>query len=55
MQGQTSRDAYFIKCDQETNTSDDLKSGLVNILIGFAPLKPSEFVVLKIQQKTMTV
>jgi phage tail sheath protein FI len=49
-QGKTPREAYFVKCDKETTTQNDINSGVVNILVGFAPLKPAEFVVLKIQQ-----
>jgi phage tail-like protein len=44
------RDAYFVKCDMETTTLNDVNSGIVNILVGFAPLKPAEFVVLKFQR-----
>jgi phage tail sheath protein FI len=39
-----------VKCDRETTTQDDINRGVVNILVGFAPLKPAEFVVLQIQQ-----
>jgi phage tail sheath protein FI len=49
-QGQTPREAYFVKCDKETTTQSDRNRGVVNILVGFAPLKPAEFVVLKLQQ-----
>jgi phage tail sheath protein FI len=49
-QGKTPRDAYFVKCDSETTTQTDIDKGIVNILVGFAPLKPAEFVVLKIEQ-----
>ena len=49
-QGKTPREAYFVKCDGETTTQDDINRGVVNILVGFAPLKPAEFVVIKIQQ-----
>jgi len=49
-QGQTPQDAYFVKCDKETTTQNDIKLGIVNILVGFAPLKPAEFVVIQIQQ-----
>jgi phage tail sheath protein FI len=49
-QGQTQREAYFVKCDKETTTQNDIDLGIVNILVGFAPLKPAEFVVIKIQQ-----
>jgi hypothetical protein len=49
-QGQTPDQAYFVKCDSETTTQDDIDSGIVNILVGFAPLKPAEFVVIQIEQ-----
>ncbi len=49
-QGQTPRAAYFVKCDKETTTQNDIDLGIVNIVVGFAPLKPAEFVILKIQQ-----
>ena len=49
-QGSSSKDAYFVKCDKETTTQYDIDRGIVNILIGFAPLKPAEFVILKFQQ-----
>ena len=49
-QGTTPRQAYFVKCDSETTTQADINLGIVNIIVGFAPLKPAEFVVLKIQQ-----
>ena len=49
-QGATPRDAYFVKCDKETTTANDVNLGIVNILVGFAPLKPAEFVVIRIQQ-----
>jgi Bacteriophage tail sheath protein len=49
-QGMTPKDAYFVKCDKETTTQADINLGIVNILVGFAPLKPAEFVVIKIQQ-----
>lgn len=49
-QGKTPREAYLVKCDKETTTQDDINKGIVNILVGFAPLKPAEFVIIKIQQ-----
>ncbi len=49
-QGSTPRDAYFVKCDKETTTQSDINRGIVNIIVGFAPLKPAEFVIIKIQQ-----
>lgn len=49
-QGATPKEAYLVKCDKETTTQNDINQGIVNILVGFAPLKPAEFVVIKIQQ-----
>jgi phage tail sheath protein FI len=49
-QGKTSREAYFVKCDKETTTQNDIDRGIVNILVGFAPLKPAEFVMIKLSQ-----
>jgi phage tail sheath protein FI len=49
-QGVTPKEAFFVKCDAETTTQDDRNKGIVNILVGFAPLKPAEFVVISIQQ-----
>lgn len=49
-QGTTPREAYFVKCDRETTTQNDINLGIVNILVGFAPLKPAEFVIVKLQQ-----
>ncbi len=49
-QGGSPREAYFVKCDKDTTTQTDRDKGIVNILVGFAPLKPAEFVVIKIQQ-----
>jgi phage tail sheath protein FI len=49
-QGSTPQDAYFVKCDSETTTQNDINLGIVNIVVGYAPLKPAEFVVIQIQQ-----
>jgi len=49
-QGTTPQKAYFVKCDKETTTQYDVDRGVVNIVVGFAPLKPAEFVIIKIQQ-----
>lgn len=49
-QGRSPREAYFVKCDSETTTQNDINLGIVNIVVGFAPLKPAEFVVIKLQQ-----
>ena len=49
-QGSTPQEAYFVKCDKETTTQNDIDLGIVNIVVGFAPLKPAEFVIIKLQQ-----
>jgi phage tail sheath protein FI len=49
-QGSTPKEAYYVKCDRETTTQADRNLGIVNIEVGFAPLKPAEFVVITIQQ-----
>jgi phage tail sheath protein FI len=49
-QGQTPSEAYFVKCDSETTTQTDIDNGIVNIVVGFAPLQPAEFVIIQIQQ-----
>jgi Bacteriophage tail sheath protein len=50
-QGATPDQAFFVKVDGETTLQADIDNGIVNILVGFAPLKPAEFVVVKISQK----
>jgi len=49
-QGSTPSQAYFVKCDSETTTQTDIDNGIVNIVVGFAPLYPAEFVVIQIEQ-----
>jgi uncharacterized protein len=49
-QGNTPQVAYYVKCDSDTTTQQDIDSGIVNIEVGFAPLKPAEFVILQIRQ-----
>lgn len=48
--GTTPSDAFFVKCDAETTTAADQAAGVVNVLVGFAPLRPAEFVVVTISQ-----
>jgi uncharacterized protein len=50
-QGATPAAAFFVECGPSTTTQQDIDNGVVNILVGFAPLKPAEFVVLKLSQK----
>ena len=49
-QGKTPQEAYFVKCDKETTTQNDINLGIVNVVVGFAPLKPTEFLIIRIQQ-----
>jgi phage tail sheath protein FI len=50
-QGKTPQEAYLVRCDSQTTTQNDRDLGVVNVLVGFAPLKPAEFVVIRIQQQ----
>lgn len=50
-EGATTDQAFFVKCDAETTTPTDQQKGIVNVLVGFAPLKPAEFIVIKLSQK----
>ncbi len=54
-QGRTPEEAYFVKCDKETTTQYDIDFGVVNFLVGFAPLKPAEFVVINIRQQGIKI
>ena len=49
-QGTKPGDAFLIRCDETTTTQDDIDSGVFNIIVGFAPLKPAEFILIRIQQ-----
>ncbi|HWT05417.1 MAG TPA: phage tail sheath C-terminal domain-containing protein, partial [Xanthomonadales bacterium] len=48
--GSTPAQAYFVNCDDKTNPQADINLGIVNVVVGFAPLKPAEFVIIQIQQ-----
>jgi uncharacterized protein len=48
-QGPTPRDAYFVTCDAETTTQADIDAGIVHVLVGFAPLKAAEFVIISLR------
>ena len=50
MQGHAPAEAYFVRCDRTTMTPADVDAGTVRIVVGFAPLKPAEFVILTLQQ-----
>ncbi|MEZ6242082.1 MAG: phage tail sheath subtilisin-like domain-containing protein [Phycisphaerales bacterium] len=49
-QGSSPKQAYLVKCDGETTTQNDIDLGIVNIVVGFRPLKVAEFIILQIQQ-----
>ena len=51
--GDTVEEAYFVKCDRSTMTQNDLDNGRLICLIGVAPLRPAEFVIFRIGQKTL--
>ena len=46
---------YNVRCDGTTTTADDIEKGIVNIIVQIAPVKPAEFVVIKIQQVAVKV
>ena len=52
LQGRTAREAFFVRCGRDTTTQGDLDNGLVVVEVGFAPLKPAEFVIIRIGQRT---
>jgi uncharacterized protein len=55
LQGATAAEAFFVKCDRTTMTQDDIDNGRLIILVGVAPVKPAEFVIFRIQQKTLEI
>lgn len=51
-QGGTAKEAYFVRCGLgDTMTQGDIDRGQVIVLVGFAPVKPAEFVIVRLQQK----
>jgi uncharacterized protein len=55
LQGVTADEAFFVACDRSTMTQDDIDNGRLICLIGIAPVKPAEFVIFRIQQKTLEI
>ncbi|MGC4067368.1 MAG: hypothetical protein QM784_22535 [Polyangiaceae bacterium] len=49
--GETAKEAFFVKVDAETTTPNDINLGICNVIVGFAPVKPAEFIVVTIKQK----
>jgi hypothetical protein len=52
LEGTKPDEAFFVKCDRTTMTQDDIDNGRLICIIGIAPVKPAEFVIFRIQQKT---
>jgi phage tail sheath protein FI len=50
LMGRTPAEAFFVKCDEETNPQDEIDAGRVTTIIGIAPVKPAEFVIFRISQ-----
>ena len=48
--GKVAEEAFYVKCDEETNPTEEVDAGYVNVEIGICPVKPAEFVVFKIGQ-----
>ena len=48
-QGSTPQESFFVRCDSTTTTQDDIDNGRLNVVVGFAPLKPGEFVVISLR------
>jgi phage tail sheath protein FI len=53
LQGTTAAEAFYVACDRTTMTPDDIDNGRLICEIGIAPVKPAEFVIFRIQQKTL--
>jgi phage tail sheath protein FI len=52
LQGARPEQAFFVKCDRTTMTQDDLDNGRLVMVVGVAPLKPAEFVIVRISSLT---
>lgn len=53
LMGRTPEEAFFVKCDDETNPSDSIDEGKVVTVIGIAPVKPAEFIIFRISQSEL--
>lgn len=52
LMGTIPEEAFFVRCDRTTMTQDDFDNGRLICLVGIAPVKPAEFVIIRISQKT---
>jgi uncharacterized protein len=50
LMGRTPQEAFFVKCDEETNPPEEIDAGRVIAIVGIAPVKPAEFVIFRISQ-----
>ena len=50
LMGRTPEEAFFVKCDEETNPPDVVDAGQVRVVVGMAPVKPAEFIVFQVSQ-----
>jgi phage tail sheath protein FI len=48
--GGAANEAFFVRCDATTTSQEDIDQGIVNVMIGFAPVMPAEFVIIYLQQ-----
>jgi phage tail sheath protein FI len=53
-QGSTPHECYVVRCDAETTSQADIDAGVLNVVVGFAPLKPAEFSWLRIRFQALT-
>jgi phage tail sheath protein FI len=53
LQGRRAEEAFFVRCDRSTMTQNDLDNGRLVCEIGVAPMRPAEFVIFRIGQKTL--
>lgn len=51
LQGSTPNQAYFVRCGADTTTQADMAQGLMHIEVGFAPVRPGEFLIVRIRQR----
>ena len=51
--GHSDSDAYFVRCDRDTTTQRERAAGELVVLVGFAPIRPAEFVVLRIRARAL--
>ena len=51
--GHAPREAYFVRCDHDTMTKREREAGELVVLVGFAPIRPGEFVLLRIRARAL--